>query len=206
MAEVSGWKAFSTQPFIERVLIMIHYSFMRGSPGRNAVYTARSCDSAEVDGVSVPFQSWDQHPSGPLAFCGLSRCPGHSVQKPGRVELEQQPAPYVLQLNSRLCRLVRQPGSWQRTIRMSLSTQLFCQLSDLSSGLQPDIGGRRPAHREASRPPRILRPFSATAHHVQFPPQERASDQDGPQAPSSRAAPPHMEIHGRLGIFQRQQL
>lgn len=183
----------------------INGSFRSISSGRSAVYTAQRCCSRGRT-VCAPFQSWDQHPSGPLAFCGLSRCPGHSVQKQGRVELEQQPAPYVLQLNSRLCRLVRQPGSWQRTIRTSLSTQLFCQLSDLSSGLQPDIGGRRPAHREASRPPRILRPFSATAHHVQFPPQERASDQDGPQAPSSRAAPPHMEIHGRLGIFQRQQL
>ena len=183
----------------------INGSFRSISSGRSAMYNAqRCCSGGRTD--CAPFQSWDQHPSGLLALCGLSRCPGRSVRRQGRVEPEQQPAPYVLQLNTRLCRLVRQPGSWQRTIRTSLSTQLFCQISDLSSGLQPGIESRRPASREASRPQRTPRPFSATVQNVQLPPQQRASDEDGPQAPSSQAAPAQVKIHGRLDISQRQQL
>ena len=54
-------------------------------------------------GSLCPLLEWDQHPSGPLAFCGLSPCPGHSVRGQGRVKLEQQLAPYVLHLNTLRC-------------------------------------------------------------------------------------------------------
>ena len=81
MAEVSGWKAFSTQPFIERVLIMIHMihcSFMRGSPWRStllgAVALRRICAlsraGTKILGVLFPSVSLPQCSAHP--FQGLS--------------------------------------------------------------------------------------------------------------------------------------
>lgn len=50
------------------VLTMIFCSFVRGSTGRNALYTTRSCCSMGVYQFSAPFQSWDQNPKSTLSF------------------------------------------------------------------------------------------------------------------------------------------